>query len=206
MREPTDDTTDSTVAQLVVAAQAGDDRSWDELVGRYDGMVHAVAIGFRLQEADVADAAQGTWLRAVEQLHTVRDPERFGGWLRTIAHRECVGVRAGGRRDHLDARVGEHVVEPEPGPEDQALRAELHRAVWAAVETLTGRGRTLVEAQYFPHRCSPHRSTGYTAIAQTAGMPMGSIGPTRARALRLLRQRLERTGFSAARPVTGRSR
>ena len=111
MREPTDE---RTVAQLVVAAQAGDDRSWDELVGRYDGMVHAVAIGFRLQEADVADAAQGTWLRAVEQLHTVRDPERFGGWLRTIAHRECVGVRAGGRRDHLDARVGEHVVEPEP--------------------------------------------------------------------------------------------
>jgi RNA polymerase sigma factor (sigma-70 family) len=198
MRTPTDD---RTVAQLVVAAQAGDHRSWDELLARFDGMVHSVAAGYRLQDADTADAVQSTWLRAVEQLQSVRDPERFGGWLRAIARRECLTLRAARRREHLDARAGEHVAEPEPGPEDQAVHAELRRAVRTAVETLTGRGRILVEAQYFQHR-----PTGYTMIAEAADMPMGSIGPTRARALRVLRRRLEHTGFAAGPVAAGRGR
>jgi RNA polymerase sigma factor (sigma-70 family) len=197
MREPTDE---RTVAQLVVTAQAGDHRSWDELVARFDGMVHSVAAGFRLQDADTADAVQSTWLHAVEQLQAVREPERFGGWLRTIAQRECLTLRAGRRREHLDARAGEHVAEPEPGPEDQAVRAELRRAVRTAVETLSGRGRMLVEAQYFQPR------TGYTMMAAAADMPLGSIGPTRARAMRLLRRRLEYTGFAAGPVAVGRGR
>ncbi len=180
-----------TVAELVAAAQAGDHRSWTELIGRYDGMVRAVATGFRLQEADVGDAAQGAWLRALEQLGDLRDPDRFGGWLRTIVLRECLAVQAAGRREHLDSQVADHAVEPAPGPEEQVLRAETQRAVRAAVNGLHGRGRILVEILFYRPRAADYEMT-----ARAADMPVGSIGPTRARALQALRRRLEYTGFA----------
>ena len=66
----------ATIAELVVAAQAGDRGAWNELVARYDGVVRAVANRAWLQDADVADAARGTWLSALEQLG--RLPE-YGG-------------------------------------------------------------------------------------------------------------------------------
>lgn len=190
-----------TVAELVVAAKAGDRAAWTELVARYDGMVRAVATGFRLQPADVGDVAQDTWLRALEQLAGLRRPERFGGWLRTIATRECLGVHAAGRRVHLDSRVAEQIVESTPGPEEHALRAETRGAVRAAVDTLNGRGRVVVENLFFPTR-----TVDYVMIAKAADIPMGSIGPTRARALELLRHKLEYAGFALRPAVAGRDR
>ncbi len=190
-----------TVAELVVAAQVGDRAAWAELVTRYDGMVRAVASGFRLQDADVGDAAQETWLRALEQLAGLRQPERFGGWLRTIVTRECLGVLATGRRVHLDSRVAEQVVETAPGPEEQALRTETRRAVRSAVDTLSGRGRIVVEILFYPPR-----TADYAVIAEAANIPIGSIGPTRARALQVLRRRLEHTGFGPCPAAAGRDR
>lgn len=190
-----------TVAELVVAAQAGDRAAWAELVTRYDGMVRAVATGFRLQDADVGDAAQETWLRALEQLAGLRQPERFGGWLRTIVTRECLGELAAGRRVHLGSWVAEQIAETAPGPEEQALRAETRGAVRAAVDTLTGRGRIVVENLFFPAR-----TVDYVTIAKAADIPMGSIGPTRARALELLRHKLEYAGFAPRPAVAGRDR
>lgn len=186
MREPMNE---RTVEELISAALAGDHPSWGELVARYDGMVHAMAKTYRLQDADAADVAQATWLRALERLANLRDPARFGGWLRTIAVRECLLVRDQGRREYLDPHAADHMVEPAPGPEAQVVDAEISRAVRAAVDTLGGRNRVLVEALFYRSRVD------YAVTAQTAGMPVGSIGPTRSRTLRALRHRLERGGY-----------
>ena len=70
----------------------GASRAWAEIVVRYERLVLGVVGSFRLQEADAADAAANTWLRAMEGLPALRDPDRLGGWLRTIARRECLGV------------------------------------------------------------------------------------------------------------------
>jgi RNA polymerase sigma factor (sigma-70 family) len=187
-----------TVEELVVAARSGDTAALAELVYRYDGMVHAIAMTYRLQPADVADAVQNTWLHAVERLGALREPERFGGWLRTIANRECLTVRTQGRRVYLDERLDEHVVDAAPGPEALLVQAETVRAVRAAVGSLTGRNRVLVETLFYCTR-------DYTLVAQTAGMPIGSIGPTRARALNALRLRLERDGFAPRRAAVARA-
>jgi RNA polymerase sigma factor (sigma-70 family) len=191
---------DPIIAAVVTAAVAGDRLSWEELVERYGGMVQAVVSGFRLQEADAADAVQNTWLRAVERLGALREPERFGGWLKTIAYRECLALHGHTRREHLDGAVAEHIPDQTPGPEAQALRAEMCRAVRAAVDTLTGRRRILVEALFY------RPCIDYSLAAQSAGMPVGSIGPTRARTLRTLRERLEQTGFAPCPAVAAAAR
>jgi RNA polymerase sigma factor (sigma-70 family) len=183
-----------TLTELVAAAGAGDQRSWGEIVDRYGGMVRAVAASFRLTEADAADAAQNTWLRAVERLHTVREPERFGGWLKTTARRECLALTSGARREQPDDTFTEHLVETAPGPETLFLRAEASAAVRTAVDGLTGRRRRLVDALFY-------QPVGdYAVASRTAGMPVGSIGPTRARILQVLRCDLEQSGFGPAEP------
>lgn len=189
-----------TLTELVLAAQAGDERSWEELMARYGGLVRSVTAAFRLQEADAADVVQSTWMRAVEQLRALRDPERFAGWLKTIAHRECLALPAITRREYPAPGVGDRMVEQSPGPEAQILRAETCAAVRAAVGTLTGRRRGLIEALFLKPR-HDHRMVDYKVMAGTIGMPVGSIGPTRARTLGILRERLEQTGFALAGPA-----
>lgn len=176
------------LTDLVAAAVAGDRGAWTEIMKRYGAMVRAVAGGFRLQEADAADAVQNTWLRALERLHTVRDPDRLGGWLKTTARRECLALLAAAGRERADDEVGETLVESAPGPEAAVLHDEMRRAVREAVDSLSGRRRNLVDVLFFGW------PGNYAAASRMIGMPVGSIGPTRARTLRDLRGRLEVLG------------
>lgn len=189
MEEPS---TGITAVALATAAKAGDGHAWDVLIGRYGGMVKAVVTAFRLSEADAADVVQNAWLHAVEQVGDLREPERFGGWLRTIARRECLTLWAQRRRELLDGRLAENAVEPSPSPEALVLVRESAEAVRAAVAALTRRRRILVETLFY------QPTPDYELVARTAGMPVGSIGPSRARAMRVLRVRLERAGFGSA--------
>jgi RNA polymerase sigma factor (sigma-70 family) len=176
---------EQTVTELVEAAAAGETAAWREIVVRYGDLVRATVAGFRLQPADAADAMQNTWLRAVERIGTVRDPERLGGWLTTTAARECLGVLRRSRRElPVDAFV-DQVAWAGPSPESRVLRKERDRAVDAAVAQLPTRRRELVDAIF--------RGPGadYVEVAQRTGMPVGSIGPTRGRCLAKLRNLLD---------------
>src|ERR1700736_5759838 len=87
------------VAGWLKAAAAGDATAWDALVGRYSNLVWAVARGHRLNAADAADVSQTTWLRLVEHLDRIEQPERVGAWLATTARRESLRVlRMAGRQ------------------------------------------------------------------------------------------------------------
>src|SRR6476659_999626 len=89
---------DDDVSGLVKRASNGDQAAWDALVDRYTNLLWSVARGYRLETADAADVVQVAWLRLVEHLPTLRDPERVGGWLVTTVRRECLQVIASRRR------------------------------------------------------------------------------------------------------------
>jgi RNA polymerase sigma factor (sigma-70 family) len=185
------------VATLVRRASTGDGRAWDVLVAEYSGLVWSVARSFRLSEAQTADAVQTTWLRLVEHLSEIREPERIAGWLRTTARRACLAtLRDAGREQPTDTcdRDAETVqdgagVAVEPGPELCALRRDQEVLVRRAVATLPARQRQLIELLV----ASPPPS--YEQISAGLGIPVGSIGPTRARALARLRAVLETAGL-----------
>src|SRR3954447_6349402 len=80
----------SEVAELVAAAAEGDQVAWNGLVDRFNGLVWSVARAHRLGAADASDVVQTTWLRLVENLGRLQDPERVGAWLATTARRECL--------------------------------------------------------------------------------------------------------------------
>lgn len=192
---PTRERTDQTTTELVEAARRRDPRAWDELIFRYGGMVRGVTGRYRLQEADAADAVQSTWLRAVEQLHTLRDPERLGAWLSTTAGRECLALLRRSHRELPDDTVGAAQVADGPGPESAAVDAEAGRAVRTAVDGLTDRRRRLVDELFY----KPEQD--YADVSRAIDIPVGSIGPTRGRILSVLRKSLERAGFGTGGPV-----
>jgi RNA polymerase sigma factor (sigma-70 family) len=183
------DATPDTTA-LVLAASQGDQSAWREIVLRYGGLVSATVRSFRLQEADAFDAIQTTWLRLMTNLHKMQNPERLGGWLATTARRECLAIiRQSKRTAYRDEVAFDTVADASVGPEQRFLAAETVLELRSLVAELPLRGRTLLRA-LFSDNPQP-----YTEIACITGMPVGSIGPTRARALRQLRQLLEERGL-----------
>jgi RNA polymerase sigma factor (sigma-70 family) len=169
------------LASIVRAAASGDGRAWAALVERFSRRVYAVARAHRLGAHDVEDVAQATWLRLLRRIHTVRDPEALGAWLETTARRECLRlINAGPRELPIDrtpmAEAANHT------PLDEALIAADRSASLAAARArLPRHQQRLLAALLAEHEPS------YAEIARSLDMPIGSIGPTRARLLERLR-------------------
>ena len=171
------------VAGLLDAAARGDRGAWAEIVRRYAGLVSATVRAFRLQEADAADAEQRTWLRLVEHHTTLRDPEHLGGWLATTASRECLGILRA-HRFVIDLADVDAVPDPHGDIEQQVIDADEAAHLWNVVTLLPPRGRAVVTALFADERIP------YAEVSRATGIPVGSLGPTRARVLRQLRQLL----------------
>lgn len=178
------------VGELLQAAAAGDRDAWAELVRCYDRLLRARTRAFGLQEADALDVIQATWLRLHENLSRIKDPERLPGWLNTTAGRECLRVIAQHRRSvaPLDANL---LVDQAAGPEQRLLEAERDQEVRAAVEGLPDGSRSIIRALFGAEPLS------YAQLAGQQGIALGSIGPTRGRALSQLRRCLERDSLAS---------
>lgn len=179
------------VASLVERAAAGDERAWHDLVEEFGGLVWAVARAHRLRDADAADVAQATWTRLVEHLDRLRDPARVGPWLATTARRECLRVLRQGAR--LVPRGDElpDCVDDAPGQGAVLMERERDAALWKAFEYQRPRDRALLRMLL----ADP--TPRYEEIGAALDMPVGSIGPTRERALERLRREVERLDVTA---------
>jgi RNA polymerase sigma factor (sigma-70 family) len=174
---------------LISAANEGDEAAWGAIVDRFTGLVWATARAHRLAPADAADVAQTTWLRLVENLDRIREPERLGAWLATTARRECLRhIRLHGR----EVATGEDALFEAPS-EDTAERRlivrERNTAVRRAFARISERCQALLRMLAAPEPLS------YEEIAVALGMPIGAIGPTRARCLDQLRRTPELAGL-----------
>jgi RNA polymerase sigma factor (sigma-70 family) len=183
------DTTSDTAA-LLRAAGEGDQSAWAEIVRRYSGPVLATVRSFRLQDADALDAIQMTWLRLMTNWRRVQDPEKLSGWLATTARHECLSIlRQSKRTAYCAEPLLGAVADPSGGPEQRVLAAETVLALRSLVSELSPRGRTVLRALFSD---SPRP---YSEIARSTGIPVGSMGPTRARALQQLRRMLDERGL-----------
>lgn len=180
------------VEALVAAAAAGDRRAWEQIVDAYVGLIWAIARGYRLGDGDAHDVTQTTWLRLVEHIDRLSDPARVGAWLATTTRRECLRVLRQSRREVLLAEWDElDDAEPDAEPVDAALlRGEQDASVRLAVTELNPRCQALLEMLVL----DPPPS--YEEVSAALGLPIGSIGPTRGRCLRRLRQLLDAGGIA----------
>ena len=169
---------------LVQAIRAGDNNdAWAELIGRFEGTLRGIARSYRLSAADVDDVLQTVWLRLHQRLDRLREPNAIGGWLATTTRRAALDVLQGRVREQLtdDPELLESTDRNRPDAE--LLAAERTDILQRALGTLPAHQRRLMVLLVTT-------STDYRSISARLDMPIGSIGPTRARSLdRLSRHR-----------------
>ena len=174
---------DDDLGARLAAAAAGDRAAWDALVERFTGLVWSVARSFRLSDEDAADVVQTTWLRLLDHLDRIDDPQRLGSWLATTARHESLHtLRRSSREPVVDVvQIMDPLPDPRPPVDHEILRQERDTALWELFERLSDGCRRLLRIMV----ATPPPS--YADIAAALDMPVGSIGPTRARCLAALR-------------------
>ncbi len=172
------------IADLLRAAAAGSRPAWDAIVERYGRLVWSVVRGFRLDDAAAADVTQTVWLRLVEHCDRIRDPERLPGWLAATARNEAMRVSNKQRRQIPSEFEFDIADDNTPAAIEHLVDFELRAAVLQAFAQLPEEGQQLLRLL-----CTDP-PLDYQTIAEVMGRPVGSIGPTRARLLEKLRERV----------------
>jgi RNA polymerase sigma factor (sigma-70 family) len=167
---------------LVHAAAAGDQDAWNELVERFEGLVWATTRAHRLSRSDAADVSQTTWLRLVENLDRIREPERLGAWLATTARHECLRhLRLHARELPTDEADALESYSDEPAGL-ALLTEDRDRGLWSAFARLSERCQALLRL------LTSENEPSYDEVGAALDMPIGAIGPTRMRCLEKLRR------------------
>lgn len=181
-------------ATLVDAARRGDQSAWDDLVERFLPLVFGTMARLGLFGAEAEDVNQTVWLRLVEHLDQIREPRALPGWIVTTTRNESLRAFDKGRRViPTDPQTDHQLDGPSDDRElaDDLLVAERQQALMAALEELPGDRRELLLLLV------SDPPVPYTEISRRLGIPIGSIGPTRARALEQLRHTDALRGFLA---------
>ena len=174
---------DPSITELVAAATDGDQEAWTELVDRFSPLLVGVIRQYRLSPSQVDDVSQTVWLRLVEHLGDLRQPAALPGWIVTTARRESLRTSASERRLSPFGPQGvDQAVADGTEPDVELLRAERHQALLAALAELPARQRNLLIL------LAADPPLSYAEISERSGIPIGSIGPTRSRALDRLRR------------------
>ena len=176
---------DDALRAMVAGARAGDERSWVLLVDRFDRLVWSVVRHSGVASADAAELNQIVWARLAEHLPRIQHPERLGAWLVTTTRRECRRhLRLRSRVVCEDTDVIDLRLADAPAADTPLLEAERGGELHDAIAALPCRQRRLLTMLLH------EPSITYTELAEQLDMPIGSIGPTRARALSAVRRHL----------------
>lgn len=179
------------IADLVNRAAAGEREAWAALVAQFNGLVWTVIRQHRLGREDAQDTSQVVWLRLLESLGRIREPNRLNAWLVTVTKRECLRqIRL--RRPTVPLDDAPLPADQSRPVEDVVVARHRQREVFAVMRKLGQRCRQLLAL------CG--HKLPYQDIADVMDMPRGSIGPTRMRCLRELRQLLREAGIDPDTP------
>jgi RNA polymerase sigma factor (sigma-70 family) len=173
-------------AELVGRIRNGDGSAWREMVDQYEPLLRRLARQYRLSGQDTDDAIQLTWLRCLEHIDQLTHADRLRGWLATVCRRESIRLATKGRRE---IALGEQSVtrladkgQEERDPGAEMARRDAHDRLSRAITALPDKQRlVLIELL-------KEESRSYLDLSGRLGLPVGSIGPTRQRAIARLRQ------------------
>ena len=186
------------LATLLRVASEGDQEAWNAITDRFTSLLWSVARSYRLGSDDAEDVVQNTWLRLLENLTKIDNPEALPGWLATTARREALGILRRRGRTVLtrDEDLGVDLADPASTDLDSALlEDERDVELWASFAKLPERCQQLLRVLMACDR------PVYAEVSAAFDMPIGSIGPTRMRCLERLRKLVAETGYQFDGPM-----
>ncbi len=187
-RTPVGDDTDQ---ELIRRCREGSAGAWRRVLNKYERLVYSIPLRLGLSWDDAADVAQITFTILIKNLDSLPDDSRLGPWLATVARRHTWRLMERNRRETVSESLDYMLLTQSAvllGKHDADSIEHWELAEWldAGLSKLSPRCRELLLALYFqPEQYS------YAEIVEHMGMPLGSIGPTRARCLKRLKQILD---------------
>ena len=178
-------------ARAFTEFRGGDRAALDELVGLLTPLLWHTVRAQSIDPVAAEDVVQSIWMRLLHSSDSIRDPQTVVKWLLTTARREAWRVSRRARSEvvrtaALFGQDGDELVtlpvHRDELPDEVVLRDDQQRRLWEHVGELPDRCRELMRVIAFADR------PDYALIAESLGMPVGSIGPTRGRCLAKLRQ------------------
>jgi RNA polymerase sigma factor (sigma-70 family) len=178
--------------QLVAACLKGDESAWSDVVDRYGRLVYSIPRRYGMSEAESDDVFQGVFATLFRRLDGLRDPNRLSAWLITCAHRESWRV---GKQSNRNEHLNEAIVDVSSPSENELEQWERQHIVREGLRQLGGPCEQLLTALFMQGG-----EQDYQTIAEQLDMPVGSIGPTRARCFKKLEPLLRRLGLNPESP------
>ncbi len=176
--------------ELIRACREGEANAWRNLLSKYERLVFSIPLNYGLSREDAADVSQLTFTILIQSLDKLREDSHLGSWLATVARLHTWRLLEKNRRERTDAHenLAEKASLLDESGVDLAEPWELTEWFDYGLSRISARCRDLLVMLYFQQE---HPS--YAEIAARMGIPVGSVGPTRARCLQKLRQALDET-------------
>ncbi len=183
---------DAEIAQLVKRCRAGDEAAWSQLVRRITPVILSICKTMKLSREESFDVFGQVIYLLLVNLDKLRSPDKLLAYVGTTTRREIYSVN---RREKLF----EYIVDTElrlktdsvyPGPDKTYEQSKRRETLSRAMFKLPQRDYQLLRILFFDSR-----KPDYEAASDLLGMPVGSVGPTRARILAKLKRILEKEGF-----------
>ena len=169
-------------AELVAACCAGRKAAFDELVARHQDRIFNLAFRLTGNRDDAAEMAQETFLKAYRALKSFRRESAFGTWVfriavNTVRSRQRfravrpaeVSLQSAKSRDEGGSRNRMETLEArDPGPDEEASRAERRWIVGEAVAQMDEEQRIMIVLRDIEGR-------DYAEIAGLLECPRGTV-------------------------------
>jgi RNA polymerase sigma factor (sigma-70 family) len=139
-------------------------------------LIYSVARVFCHESDDASDVFQQVCLELYQRLPDLRSTEALPAWLITVTRRQSFAVL-----NHRKRNV--QIEDDLPETEARLEQVEKEHAIERAMEMVSERCRELLRLLYFDAT-----GPGYADIGARMGIPVSSIGPTRARCLEKMKQ------------------
>jgi RNA polymerase sigma factor (sigma-70 family) len=182
------------VTTLAGGDGARENVAWMRLIARHDRTLRSIARSYRLGAADVDDVVQVTWTRLYQNIDRLCDPNAIAGWLATTTRREAMRVLQRAVREQPVDELESGMPDDSARPEVVLLAAEEREVLGRAIAALPGRQRDLLRL------LATDGDADYARLSETLDMPVGSIGPIRARGLARLARNAELRSLHVAGP------
>lgn len=176
-----------TDEELVKACRLGDESAWETIVYKYQNLLYSIPLRAGLSRDLASDVLQEVFTALFEKLETLEKPEFLRAWLVTTTQHKTLHLiqrESRGRPKSIDDTEGDVYFEISDSrllQDETLIRLEREKQIEAALEAIEERCRRLLTLLYLEQNQTP-----YAEIARMLGIPLGSIGPTRARCLQKL--------------------
>lgn len=169
---------------LLERCKKGDRDAWEVLVRRFSALVYSVAKRSNLNDSDVEDVFQNTFIALHRSLKDLQDARALPKWIATTSARETWRI-ARLNRNHETLGDFEDTVRETDEPADALAHSAMEvESVHMALARIGEKCRELVTLLYI-------EEASYQEVCERMGMPIGAIGPTRSRCLGKIRRILE---------------